>query len=67
MDNGRKRADYNTSSITTFLASIGRPYGFNYRKNLAKRYGIDNYNGKAVHNLQLLDLLKESHRNNGKV
>jgi len=67
IDNNNYKADYNTDSIATFLASIGKPFSYAFRKEVANNYGITNYSGKTVHNLQLLDLLKKQYRKHGSI
>nr|ADF97537.1 PlyM12 [uncultured phage] len=46
------------TSIVEYLKDLGKPYSFSYRKELAKDYGITNYEGSAAQNLELLDLLQ---------
>lgn len=52
----------NTNSIVDYLKSIGVDSSFANRAKLAKEYGINNYNGTASQNIQLLNAM----RNGGK-
>lgn len=49
------------NSIVDFLNGIGQDSSFNNRKNLATKYGINNYTGTADQNTKLLNILKNSY------
>lgn len=53
---------FNENSIVDYLYSQGEDFSFEYREELAEKYGITNYEGTAKQNLTLLDELQE---NNG--
>ena len=56
------KGDMQTTSIVTYLNSIGVDSSFANRAKLAAQHGIANYKGTAEQNLKLLDIL----RNGGK-
>jgi len=49
-------------SIVDYLKSINQPSSFASRQNLAKQYGIKDYQGTAQQNLQLLATLKSGQK-----
>lgn len=53
------KANYNGSSISDALKSIGVDNSYAYRAKLAKANGINNYSGTAAQNTELLYLLKK--------
>ena len=55
----QKSEDYRGSSIIDYLENINHPSNFESRKELAKKYEIENYRGTAQQNLQLLRLLRQ--------
>lgn len=68
LDNGAKipkgktyfpAATIKTVSIVDALASIGAKFSFEYRKQIAKVNGIENYRGTALQNGKMLLLLKQ--------
>src|SRR5699024_807377 len=65
----KRKADYDTQSIVTFLQSIGQPFSYNFRKKLANIYGVGggNYTGTMPQNVELLSRVKKDYRANGKI
>jgi N-acetylmuramoyl-L-alanine amidase len=53
-----KKGNQTTTSIVTYLQSIGVDSSYTNRKALAKKYGITNYAGTASQNLQLLKAMR---------
>ena len=54
-----KKPNYKGVSFVEALTAIGVKTTFTYRKKIATANGIKNYNGTAVQNTKLLDLLKK--------
>ncbi|WP_101844207.1 N-acetylmuramoyl-L-alanine amidase [Halobacillus sp. Marseille-P3879] len=50
--------DMKTTSIVTYLKSIGVDSSFNYRAKLAAKYGISRYKGTAPQNISLLSKMR---------
>ena len=53
---------YNGSSIVEYLTSISVDSSFSNRRELANQYGISNYKGTASQNLDLLNKMKNSYK-----
>ena len=51
--------EYHHGSIVDALKSIGINSSYNYRKKLAIKNGIKNYNGSYFQNIKMLNLLKQ--------
>ena len=51
--------EYHHGSIVVALKSIGINSSYNYRKKLAIKNGIKNYNGSYFQNIKMLNLLKQ--------
>jgi N-acetylmuramoyl-L-alanine amidase len=51
--------DQYTNSLVDYLKSIGEDTSFSNRSKLAVKFGIKNYQGTAVQNVQLLALVRE--------
>jgi len=49
---------YGGGSIIQYLLSIGSQFSFEYRTELAKKYGIAAYTGTAQQNISLLNLIR---------
>ncbi|MGD7047101.1 N-acetylmuramoyl-L-alanine amidase [Rossellomorea marisflavi] len=54
-----KKGDMKTTSIVTFLQSIGENSSISNREKLAIKFGIQGYKGTAEQNLKLLDLMRK--------
>jgi len=52
------KGDMKTTSIVTYLNSIGENSTFTHRSKLAQQYGIKGYTGTAAQNTKLLSLLR---------
>lgn len=50
---------YHGNSIVKYLDSIGEASSYEARKQLAIKYGISNYSGTAVQNIQLLGIIRD--------
>lgn len=50
---------YHGNSIVKYLDSIGENSSYSARKQLAAKYGINNYSGTAEQNLQLLGIIRD--------
>jgi len=50
--------NYNTD-LVAYLQKEGKPFDKNARKELAKQYGVDNYDFSADKNIELLNLIKK--------
>lgn len=48
-----------SNSVVDYLESIGENSSFENRKKLAHSYGIQNYTGSAIQNIELLDALRQ--------
>ncbi|UKL30017.1 N-acetylmuramoyl-L-alanine amidase protein [Bacillus phage PK2] len=55
----KPKGDMKTTSIVTYLNSIGEDASFANREKLAKKYGIAGYRGTAPQNLKLLELMRK--------
>ena len=53
-----KKGNQKKSSVVDYLKSIGQNSSFASRKKLASKHGINNYNGTAAQNAQLLKMLR---------
>ena len=53
------KCSYTGVSLVQALISVKANYSFNYRKKIASKNGIDNYNGTAQQNTLLLNKLKQ--------
>ncbi len=53
-----KKGNQTTSSIVTYLNSIGTDSSYSNRSKLAKKYGISGYKGTAAQNTKLLRILR---------
>jgi hypothetical protein len=51
---------YEDGSVVDYLADKNQDFSYSNRKELAKKLGIENYEGTADQNLQMLDKLKQS-------
>lgn len=51
-------SQYAGGSIVDYLQSVGKPYDFGYRSQLAQQYGMTNYTGTAEQNTALLNALR---------
>lgn len=54
-----KKGDMKTTSIVTYLQSIGENSNFSNREKLAAKYGIKGYKGTASQNTKLLSLMRK--------
>lgn len=51
---------YENGSVVDYLADKNQDFSYSHRKEIAKELGIENYEGTADQNLQMLDKLKQS-------
>lgn len=66
----KHKANMKTNSVVEFLQSINQPFSYKFRKKLADIYGVGKqreYSGTTAQNVELLQRLRRSYRDTGKI